>query len=248
MEKRPSVSITTQETKNWKKDLEHILTPELGQKIMDKVIDINSDQEFAFSGLNENTVKGMKENYTKTVANVLRWGLLGKNMENLAGKEWALKQRESEKPTFVYFHIANHPFYQRFYVNADGTPLNDYLGGYPKFIFDHSEFSYDQHPKPHEMKKEEAKQLQRSYSVPQGGRESMMDYGFMVPYNVSVKYFKGVILETPNKAELNKVTKAMFDVYKTTPEKMLPIYDKEGGLLWPKQMSKKEVKELKSSN
>lgn len=267
MEKPDAPRVPTPENPNWRDELARMLTPEVKEKILDKIVDLSEmdtripkrEDEIAFSGVRgpDATDAG----FEPIVENVLRWGLLGGNRKGLPGKEWAMATRSSEQPPIVWFHIKNHQRY-----DADWhKPIGNYFGGYPRFVFDHSfltEIEYDfggggaydggARPPEEKFTKERAKQHLRKYAMPDGGESSPIDHGFKTPYNIPAKYLKGIILrgwpkkksESALQTGLDKALQAMLRVYGKNPERMLPVYDSEGNLLWPTQLSKEEVKNI----
>jgi len=229
--------------KDWQKELKSKLTPEIVQKIMDKVIDLNSkEDEYAFSGLRN--PKGKE--YTELVGSVLRHGLLAsfprdsKSAEIFTAKEWAQKIKKADTVPHVYFHIRN----SQWYGGGERTDrLKDYLGGFPKFIFDLEDYKESMVFAGHQMlhsEKKLAKENLRSYT-PAGW--PVADHGFRTPFNIPAKHFKGIILQkdTPRKT-VTETARLMAEVYRNSPDRMMPIYDEEGNILWPKKMTKEEVK------
>ena len=80
--------------------------------------------------------------------------------------------------------------------------------------------------------------------------ELMVDtmYGFVISPRISPRLFQGIVykLEKDESYEENirKASLTMNDVYREQQDKLLPIYDEKGDLLWPKKMSYEEVKKF----
>lgn len=75
-------------------------------------------------------------------------------------------------------------------------------------------------------------------------------YGFILSPRVNSRFFQGIVLtrgKEKNDKYLNKIeeiAEIMGDCYKEKQNMLLPIYDENGNLLWPKQMSYEEVKKF----
>lgn len=84
------------------------------------------------------------------------------------------------------------------------------------------------------------------------------DYGHVLMGRVSPRHFKGIVLKvhTPERRlgylgverdpniiqeEVKKIVDKQRKVYRLNPDKILPIYDIYGNLLWPKQMSREDI-------
>ncbi len=73
------------------------------------------------------------------------------------------------------------------------------------------------------------------------------DYGFIASHRVAPRLFRGVVCEAKSiesEKYIEQVKKVILNTYKNKPELLLPIYDIDGNLLWPKQMSYEEVQKL----
>ena len=76
------------------------------------------------------------------------------------------------------------------------------------------------------------------------------EYGFSLSFRVAPRLFKGLVLRVEKaKAEeimkkVDQIVASMREIDKEKEELILPIYDEDGNLLWPKQMSYHEVKKF----
>lgn len=92
-----------------------------------------------------------------------------------------------------------------------------------------------------------------------------MDTGFVLLGRVSPRYFKGIVLKVNREVKehvdpthtysrdneesdpvaiqtvLKKIVDMQLKIYKLTPDKILPVYDRHGNLLWPRQMSRNNL-------
>lgn len=74
-------------------------------------------------------------------------------------------------------------------------------------------------------------------------------HGFMAHHRVAPRNFKGLIIESQDapfnlKKYTDWVVTNELNEYKEKPEKLLPIYDSTGSLLWPKKMNYEEVRKF----
>lgn len=73
-----------------------------------------------------------------------------------------------------------------------------------------------------------------------------IDMGHQLFGRVSPRHFKGIILEPPSDTAvqdemIRKIVEIQLNVYKLQPEKLLPIYNRAGDLLWPKQLRHEKI-------
>lgn len=74
---------------------------------------------------------------------------------------------------------------------------------------------------------------------------STTEYGFELFARVAPRYFRGLVLGNRYKdSDLKKIISQMEQVYQGRKNLLLPIYDDNGNLLWPKKMSREEVKKF----
>lgn len=68
--------------------------------------------------------------------------------------------------------------------------------------------------------------------------------GFHTPFRIAPRLFQGLVVDVYHPNVLASYLKAMQDTYQDKPEMSLPIYDTFGNLLWPRQITHKEIKQL----
>lgn len=244
------------------------LTPEIQAKIMEKVKDINAHGT-AFSSL---TFAPSKDEiaFRERFSSVLEMGLLG--TEGFGGddltreeflKEWYENTRT--KPVSyseVYFNIigridgvqGENQIAKTNIISSDGAGLlmdisrlkelpqgkyNDYERGKSKVT---KTFSADR-------KKGIGYYTQTIgdwFRKPETG--SRFDFkapkftGFVTPYRVAPRSLNGVIINSTNQEIINNYCETMIKVDKDKPERLMPVYNTSGDLLWPQRMSYEEVK------
>lgn len=77
-------------------------------------------------------------------------------------------------------------------------------------------------------------------------------YGFIISKRITPREFQGLVISTSNKETLQylisncvrEIAKLQMDTNSEKTERLIPIYDTAGNLLWPKQMSYEEVKQF----
>jgi hypothetical protein len=83
--------------------------------------------------------------------------------------------------------------------------------------------------------------------------------GFELKARVAPRFFRGIVIGLNKsyynllspaeiRAKVDEIIKNMKDIYKDKQDLMLPVYDIQGNLLWPKEMSYEEVKEFLGSD
>lgn len=80
------------------------------------------------------------------------------------------------------------------------------------------------------------------------------DFGFLAYHRIHPNKLRGLVMcprrksyteiEAPHINELACLIRCMIDKCKNRPDRLLPVYDVSGNLLWPKQMSYEQVKEF----
>lgn len=68
--------------------------------------------------------------------------------------------------------------------------------------------------------------------------------GFITPFRISPRIFEGLVLQRGKESYLDEVVATMIKADKDRLDRLIPIYDDSGNLLWPRQMSYEEVKEF----
>jgi hypothetical protein len=138
------------------------------------------------------------------------------------------------------------------YLNGEIVPGNKKENAIG-IIFDLSDFSEDQPMAWDTFKNNPDFQMKfRSYravnpksdtAVNGGLPVPSFDCGFaLFPPRVSPKMFRGIVVGDPTSDGVRKIISLMLEIYQEKPNLVLPIYNEQGGLLWPMQMSYEEVK------
>lgn len=71
------------------------------------------------------------------------------------------------------------------------------------------------------------------------------EYGFNLSYRIPPRFFRGIIASNKTlSTEIIKIISLQKKIFKNKKELIIPIYDGEGNLYWPKNMSHEEVKKL----
>jgi hypothetical protein len=66
--------------------------------------------------------------------------------------------------------------------------------------------------------------------------------GFVTPFRVSPQLFNGIVLNSVDQKFIDDAINSDITVNEKMPNRLLPIYDGDCNLLWPRQMSYEEVK------
>lgn len=200
---------------------------------MDKVQDINK-KGVAFSGISE----ALREKDYKTFDSILKSGLLGGRFDkpNIGlTKEKYLKNVKEEKDAVVWFNIVGVD--SRSEKIKDSGFLNEYTAdsNVLAIIFDLTHFQ--ETPSSWE-------ESQRIVNLKQKRRTHRRAYsGFILSHRVPPRYFKGIVLKLLDEKGkdischdyLNKaldISRKMRSSVKKR-EYIIPIYDRNGNLLWP---------------
>jgi len=193
--------------------------------------------------------KGVKseEDFEKKLQSILSNGLLGRSSKTredfIKGgadlkKIWADNVREKE--SLVFFNIVG-----RTALEINDSYYMQHHGEVPSvvIIFDLSRFK------------------EVPFQMPdQGGRETFdhhtyriwhpeeistvgpSEWGFALSSRVPPRDFQGIVSTDP--AIDDKILKIQKEVFKDKKELMLPIYDEVGELIWPREMTREEVRQF----
>ncbi|MDO8511660.1 MAG: hypothetical protein Q7S57_00130 [bacterium] len=242
--------------------LESVLSPEVVEAIMGKVQDIDK-KGTAYTGISRSEpIYGMPHR----LGEILKYGLLGVDHHYSSGKTpYEYWQRDGAmtgtmKGSFINFNIVGRI---REKISPDKTQIaqTDYSGGKLNdgsrtdiispaisIIFDLS--SYKEQPAPRDFFA--GPQSSRKYHAVKhkSAEQPSLESGFALSYRIAPRKFRGIVLSCPlnqideNSSLLDSVRLQMEEVNKTKPEFLVPIYDINGNLLYPKQMSYDEVKKF----
>ena len=253
------------------KSHEEELSPEVLEKVMEKVQDID-DLGVAYSFVSggpgsSKSLFGSNVFEERTLARILNEGLLGtpdiSDNQPSIKEEWTKQARRSVKKggrSVVYFNITGaahereRPMTQskETWINKSAQAMGS--GHKLAFIFDLSKFKYD----------DDTYKMNRKYKETfhkQNHKNFTTSYGFSLSHWVPPRFFNGIVIKhneefknlgrdrakEPNILYQNLVIdilKIMNEVYQEKKGLLLPIYDIDGNLLWPKQMSYEEVKKF----
>lgn len=249
--------------------LESELPPEVVEKIMAKVQNID-EYGTAFHSLHAGAIgRKIKESDEEKLTSALQLGIVGittsgdkRNKSEKSAKEIYLDfVRERERPN-VFFSIVGR--FSRDVRMAANMIMFRQNREVIAIIFDLSPFK--------EVVADRGKELPKlSYSnwshsqfrtspdnKGQINESSTEDYGFRLSSRVPPRLFKGIVVDIGVKrigtndelyysklsSKLKEITDQMLDVDKEKPEYLLPVYDIDGNLLWPKQMKHVEVRKF----
>lgn len=249
------------------------LTPEVEEKIMDKVIDID-EYGTAFSSLSFQSSPELSE-ITTRLQDTLRYGFLGtsgEGNETTLSNEARLTKWQQDMRTWnipesqVWFNIVGRMSGIKGQNQIDKSGMISING--IAMVFDISSFKElpagkirDIHqpgrPKEHIVGTFSADTDRTvmhaiSEAISRGGKYRKFSHqvpeykGFHTPFRIAPRLFQGLVLDTSNPYSNNLAVylKTMLDVYCDKPEMLLPLYDENGNLLWPRQMSYEEVKKF----
>ncbi|MCX6713536.1 MAG: hypothetical protein NTV48_00315 [Candidatus Vogelbacteria bacterium] len=253
-----------------KENLEAILTPEILEKIMSKVQDIN-ELGIAYHSLHTGGIgTPVKESDDEKLASVLRSGILGVTSHGyeISRKERKKKSateihadfiRKGEKPN-VFFNIVGRLGEQSDYITMR---MNSYMfggkgSGAIIIIFDLSTFK--EVISDYEVSLSELAYSNWTHSLHSSregeiGDYSAPDYGFRLSSRVPPELFKGIVIVLSDgllrdgsvgsnlQKKLSKVLESLFEADKDNPEDLLPVYDIDGNLLWPELKTHNQIME-----
>jgi len=81
----------------------------------------------------------------------------------------------------------------------------------------------------------------KDFFTEDGFTRSTKDYGFVFNGRVAPRLIKGLVIE---KETLKMIEEKILEIYEDKQSLLMPIYDIDGNLLWPKKMSEEEVKKF----
>lgn len=269
---RPNEKYPEEEIKNPEKQenikIEEELSPEIIEMIMGKVQDIHEDG-IAFSFIKadkfENVLSDGLLGSIKRPENV--------QSAEIKKKEWAKSTRRN-KNSLVYINITGRmndledewemetPILSSSWIN---WPRDEMGKDIIVFLFDIKNFSENNLIKDRFIENKLETKTYRAINKGNYFGTSAMgdarvdsDYGFALSHRVAPRFFNGIMIKfTPGEDERNvyfveegfdsrvkEYIIKMKDCYKNKQKNLLPIYDPEGSLYWPKQMSYEEVKKF----
>lgn len=240
---------------------EQILTPEMEEAIMEKIQDIDA-KGTAYTSIALGFDLGGKDwkIKIKDFEKILQEGLLGSPYSSLnedfgfpvTKKSWKknVKNRKFPNPehdAVVYFNIVG-----RSLPDIDIPRRNDKTlisqteyTRYPdaiSIIFDTSSFKEEEVIRAHGAIGSKKFYATGGRRNEEGKRMPTLEYGFVLSYRVAPRFFQGIVVGFSDKVE--DVVSAMLKQYEHKPHLLLPIYDIQGNLLWPKPMRYEQVKKF----
>jgi len=67
--------------------------------------------------------------------------------------------------------------------------------------------------------------------------------GFVTPYRIAPRFLQGAVVNSTDQEVINNYRDIMIAKDQDKPERLMPIYNTDGDLLWPEQMSHEEIKQ-----
>lgn len=234
--------------------LERPLSPEMLEKVMKKVKDIN-ETGTAYTGLGG--IHG-ELNRKLLLRKTLENGLLGYKLPPVRNRrftkeQWLEDTRDTRKGvgpgSAIWFHIVGRG-------DSDKVRPYDYGedGLAVSIVFDLSHFKeisgYDFKDSTEPAKLRSVKTFQGVGPPLSDGYEEYNLFSRVAP-----RFFTGICVGILEKGQpqndqhviehrINEIVVEMREMLTSKPESLLPIYDYSGNLLWPKQMTYEEVKRL----
>ena len=254
-EKPPAIESFKESTKSPESEL----SPEVLEKVMNKVQDIN-EAGVAYSFVSGGPYSAgsifEQDNLQKTkLVRILKEGLLGTPEKcYLEGvpptkEQWAKEAQVSLRKggrSNVYFNVTGMAHEEETPNTQSGeTWISKSAGSSKKnalaFIFDLSKFTYDD-----DTNKMSRKYYETYYK--RSTRKFTTAYGFNLSHRVPPRFFNGILLKLQDNYQYDQLAAEIGilseQVYKEKGNLLLPIYDVYGNLYWPKKMSYEEVKKF----
>lgn len=72
------------------------------------------------------------------------------------------------------------------------------------------------------------------------------DYGFFLPFKIPSKYFDGLVLRVNSHRDKSTIVEELARNVFIDQQMYVPVYNVDGGLIWPKHMSYEEIKKFVS--
>ena len=244
------------------------LSPEAIERIMEKVQDINK-KGTAWTLVSDTFPLPQLKTREAKLESILQNGIIGTSTKqeglersaffNETGKSEYLDALKSRQETEVFFNIIGRSSNDRpgHYRRLDqyGYYFNkpsDSVG----ILFDLSRFRENETYPPNLLRRAEfTVNVDSPNLTPRDDSDKPMPYmetGFRLAPRIQPRSFKGVIFsinkENVSEEHTTKLKRAkliaqdMLKVHKESDELLIPIYDIQGNLWWPKQMPYEEVK------
>lgn len=250
------------------------LTPEIIEKIMAKVQDINK-KGVAYSGIarlylpyealkpSENQAALYEKAWQEELEHIKRilvGGLLGRSLNDISkGDEiretYKKERRQQNKDIRVHFNIvgraADLPKKEGTEISQCYWTKKGLIRGTISLLFDIS--PYKEVSTSEDNENEMKKIFENGDPSPNAEGKPRSEFGFVLYPSIPPNLFQGLVLD-PENFELSD-GKAITDlanlltkIYGRNLEFLIPIYNTNGDLLWPQQMNYKEIKKYIDKN
>lgn len=261
---KPSSEILDPETPARKVEI----TPEIEEIILEKLQDIDQDGT-AYTSLESGAQDIQTENEDHGLEDILQNGILNREWyyarlgkkstaNGLVDLEPSEKMDTEQKRGVVYFFIVGRTDIPR----QDDSKTEIAQGKYSQnsfatIVFDlgrFSEIDKEQFPNPfwaggtlppNTYTYNGSLQSLRSGGKSENGRYlANMNDGFALADAIPANSFKGIIVRESSDETINRIMDIQKKAHQEQPENMLPIYNINGDLLWPRKIAYKEVQQL----
>lgn len=255
--KAPGEQIASPE--EMEKEVQELSKEEI-EKIMEKVQDINK-AETGLHVVSEKLPGGKLDEQLPVLQKILEQGILGapynqREGDNFSSELWAKQVRQRNR-NFVFFNIVGR--------DIDNVASSYYFSGKKDkigLIFDISKFKEDLSYENYVSGKPDNYQYQtrtfgtnsesfaKKREVPYGSGKfkttKLTPYpeGHALSFRVAPRFLKGLILKISRKENASQEIIDKLARVINEENSDIPIYDFDGNLLWPKQMSYEEVKKF----
>lgn len=243
-----------------KESAEGRLAPETLAMIMDKVRDIDQPGiAFTAIGSTHGEAKGQELDFMRSI---LENGLIGTNDDPHTAIERTLirqdyykklKDRDADNAK-IWFNITGRmndiKEMKEKYPDQKEVALTSWsIFGAPLITFDISHFREKEYSQGYVKEEGTNRPVWKGDYFNNSkhntlGEDAYSALGFTTFYRIPPSFLTGIILDQQDTIDQNTLIQTMVDLNSATPGKILPIYNKDGNLLWPQQMSYEEVKQF----
>lgn len=261
----------TDAEKNLIDSIEQKISPELKASVIKKINDLDKagvayhvtqdspDTPKLISMLETGLVTGMVSHIAKTYYAEEDRASLPKRVREVAAHE--IKYGKNPN-SHLWFNIVGRARDTK--SEPDATTEIEQMGlynweGQVAVLFNISDFTEVE--KPDKSYFEKRKHFSYNHDIKRSETEpnkALSSLGFMINDRISPRRFQGIVLRTHTKAnypehehagtiwpkKLKEVVATMLDINKDHPERIVPIYDEMGNLLWPEKLSRDQINEL----
>jgi len=242
-------------------EFEFEFSPEIIEKIMDKVQDINGkgtaytviDRGSYERNMSKSILKHILEEGFNPRGGTNYFNIVGRSVESVRLENRRIRGMEIKNSFWFDEKVSNIVFIIDIKDSEEVEEIksSDCIGKYqlePAYLpgiiektfgeVPRGESEIKNHPKFEEMKK-------NGYIDEMGRANPFTEYGFISFGSIEQDRFRGVVIKDVDKRLLNFIVNEMIKNYHHEKGNMLlPIYDTDGNLLWPKNMKYDEVKKF----